>query len=287
MSRIAYVAGQYLPHSQASVHIEDRGYQFADGVYEVVAVSGGRRIDDDLHFERLERSLGALDIPMPMSRRALAVVMDQVLRLNRVRDGIIYLQVTRGQAPRDHAWSGPSSPVLTVTARRQSPPDEALASQGVAVITLKDQRWKRNDIKSVNLLANIMAKYKARAEGAYEAWLIDDDDLITEGTSTTAWIVSSDGQLITRPLDEAILGGVTRAALIHSARAAGMEVEERPFSRTEALAAREAFLTSTSAYVLAIVSIDGQKIGDGTPGPVTLNLLDRYRRHVSGNDFSG
>ncbi len=287
MSRIAYVAGQYLPHSQASVHIEDRGYQFADGVYEVVAVSGGRRIDDDLHFERLERSLGALDIPMPMSRRALAVVMDQVLRLNRVRDGIIYLQVTRGQAPRDHAWSGPSSPVLTVTARRQSPPDEALASQGVAVITLKDQRWKRNDIKSVNLLANIMAKYKARAEGAYEAWLIDDDDLITEGTSTTAWIVSSDGQLITRPLDEAILGGVTRAALIHIARAAGMEVEERPFSRTEALAAREAFLTSTSAYVLAIVSIDGQKIGDGTPGPVTLNLLDRYRRHVSGNDFSG
>jgi D-alanine transaminase len=287
MSRIAYVAGQYLPHSQASVHIEDRGYQFADGVYEVVAVSGGRRIDDDRHFERLERSLGALNIPMPMSRRALAVVMDQVLRLNRVRDGIIYLQVTRGQAPRrDHAWSGPSNPVLTVTARRQSPPDEALARRGVAVITLKDQRWKRNDIKSVNLLANIMGKYKARAEGAYEAWLIDDNDLITEGTSTTAWIVSAEGQLVTRPLDEAILGGVTRAALIEIARQAGMEVEERPFSRTEALAAREAFLTSTSAYVLAIVSIDGQKIGDGRPGPVTMDLLDRYRRHVSGNNFS-
>jgi len=286
MSRIAYVAGQYLPHSQASVHIEDRGYQFADGVYEVVAVSGGRRIDDDRHFERLERSLGALDIPMPMSRRALAVVMGEVLRLNRVRDGIIYLQVTRGQAPRDHAWSGPSSPVLTVTARRQSPPGEALANRGVAVITLKDQRWKRNDIKSVNLLANIMGKYKARAEGAYEAWLMDDNDLITEGTSTTAWIVSSDGHLITRPLDEAILGGVTRAALIQIARQAAMEVEERPFSRTEALAAREAFLTSTSAYVLAIVSIDGQKIGDGSPGPVTMDLLDRYRRHVSGNNFS-
>lgn len=285
MSRIAYVDGRYLPHSRAGVHIEDRGYQFADGVYEVVAVIGGRRIDDDRHFERLERSLGALEIPMPMSRRALAVVMDEVLRLNRVRDGIIYLQVTRGRARRDHAWPKASSPVLTVTARRQSPPDDALASRGVAVITLRDKRWKRNDIKSVNLLANIMGKSQARAAGAYEAWLIDDDDQVTEGTSTTAWIVSADGNIVTRPLDEAILGGVTRAALIEIARKAGIAVEERPFSRTEALAARETFLTSTSAHVLAIISIDGREIGNGRPGPVTMDLLERYRRHVSGNNF--
>lgn len=286
MSRIAYVDGQYLPHGQASVHIEDRGYQFADGVYEVVAISDGRRIDDERHFERLERSLGELNIPMPMSRGALALVMEEVLRRNRVRDGIIYLQVTRGQAPRDHAWAGHAHPVLTVTARRQSPPDEQLASRGVAVITLKDKRWKRNDIKSINLLANIMGKYQARAEGAHEAWLIDDDDRVTEGTSTTAWIVSSKGNLVTRPMDEAILGGVTRAAVMDIARQAGLEVEERPFSRTEALDATEAFLTSTSAHVLGITSIDGQDIGNGHPGPVTMDLLGRYRRHVSGNKFS-
>lgn len=286
MSRFAYVDGQYLPHSQASVHIEDRGYQFADGVYEVVAVSGGRRVDDDRHFERLKRSLGELEIPMPMSRRALAIVMDEVLRLNRVQDGIIYLQVTRGQARRDHAWSGASTPVLTVTARRQSPPDDVLARRGVEVITLRDQRWKRNDIKSVNLLANIMGKSRARAAGAYEAWLIDDDDRVTEGTSTTAWMVSAEGRLVTRPLDEAILGGVTRAVLIDIAREAGLTVEERPFTRAEALAAPETFLTSTSSHVLAIISIDGREIGDGRPGPVTLDLLERYRRHVSGNSFS-
>ena len=286
MSRIAYVAGRYLPHGQASVHIEDRGYQFADGVYEVVAVSAGKRVDDDRHFERLERSLGELEIPMPMSRHALAIVMDEVLRRNRVRDGIIYLQVTRGRAPRDHAWSGDSVPVLTVTARRQPPPNEIMASRGVRVITLKDRRWKRNDIKSVNLLANVMGKSRARAAGAYEAWLIDDDDLVTEGTSTTAWIVSADGRLVTRPLDEAILGGVTRAALVDIAQQAGITLEERPFSRAEALAAREAFLTSTTAHVLAIISIDGQKIGDGRPGPVTTDLLDRYRRHVAGNKIS-
>lgn len=286
MSRIAYVDGRYLPHGRASVHIEDRGYQFADGVYEVIAVSGGRRVDDDRHFERLERSLGELEIPMPMSRRALAVVMDEVLRLNRVREGIIYLQVTRGRARRDHAWSDATNPVLTVTARRQSPPDDSLTRRGVKIITLRDQRWKRNDIKSVNLLANIMGKSQARAAGAYEAWLLDDDDRVTEGTSTTAWIVSAEGKIVTRPLDEAILGGVTRAALIDIAHNAGMIVEQRPFSRAEALAAREAFLTSTSAYVLAIISIDGRDIGDGSPGPVTMDLLERYRRHVSGNNFS-
>ena len=153
MSRIAYVDGQYLPHGEASVHIEDRGYQFADGVYEVVAVCAGRRVDDERHFARLERSLGELEIPMPMSRRALAVVMDEVLRRNRVQDGIIYLQITRGQAPRDHAWSDSSNPVMTITARRQSPPDDALARRGVQVITLPDQRWKRNDIKAISLLA--------------------------------------------------------------------------------------------------------------------------------------
>ena len=286
MSRIAYVDGTYLPHAEAHVHIEDRGYQFADGVYEVFAVSGGRRIDNERHLDRLERSLGELGIPMPMSRRAMSMVMDEVLRRNRVRQGIIYLQITRGAAPRDHAWPGAVRPVLTMTARRQAPPDDSLAARGVGVITIPDQRWMRNDIKSISLLANIMGKQRARSAGAYEAWQIDRDGMITEGTSTTAWIVVGDGSVVTRPLDNAILGGVTRAAIVDIARESGIEVEERPFSRDEALAAREAFLTSASAYVLPIVTIDGLKIGDGKPGPVTLDLLRRYRGQVDGIKIS-
>ncbi len=282
MSRIAYVDGSYLPHGEAQVHIEDRGYQFADGVYEVFAVSGGRRIDHDRHLDRLERSLGELGIPMPMSRRALTMVMDEMLRRNRVRQGIIYLQITRGAAPRDHAGPRGARPVVTMTARRQSPPDDALAARGVGVITIPDQRWMRNDIKSISLLANIMGKQQARSAGAFEAWQIDPAGMITEGTSTTAWIVVGDGSVVTRPLDGAILSGITRAAILDIARESGVVVEQRPFSRDEALDAGEAFLTSASAYVLPIVTVDELKIGDGKPGPVTLDLLRRYRAQIDG-----
>ena len=280
MPRVAFVDGRYLPHGQAAIHVEDRGYQFADGVYEVVAVIDGRRVDEARHLDRLERSLGELAIPVPMSRRALSQVMGHVVRRNRVVTGLIYLQVTRGVAPRDHAGPRVVKPVLTVTARPQRPPADELVRQGVRVVTTPDIRWKRNDIKSISLLPNILGKQKAREQGAYEAWLVDADGSITEGTSSTAWIVDADGRLVTRPLDDAILGGVTRAAVIDLAAAAGIAVDERPFSRAQALAASEAFLTSASCYILPVTTLDGAAIGDGRPGAMTLDLLARYRRHI-------
>ena len=286
MSRIAYVDGIYVPHGSAAVHIEDRGYQFADGVYEVIAVVGGRRIDDDNHFERLERSLGELGIPMPMSRRPMSMVMDEVVRRNRVDHGILYLQVTRGAARREHAWPRVSRPVLTITARRQPPPGAELVARGVAVITIPDMRWKRNDIKSISLVANVLGKQTAREAGAYEAWMLDGEGNVTEGTSTTAWIVTAAGEIVTRPLDNAILSGVTRTAILEIARAAKLPVVERAFSPTEAVAAKEAFLTSTSSYVMQIISIDDRRVGDGRPGSVTLDLLKRYNQRIQPVNYS-
>ncbi len=279
MSRIAYVDGRYVPHRHASVHIEDRGFQFADGVYEVVAVIGGRRFDEPRHLDRLERSLGEIDIVMPMSRAALACVMDEVVRRNRVDDGILYLQVTRGSAPRDHAWRDGASPIVVMTARRQLPPPAQAVEVGVAVITTPDQRWRRNDIKSVALLGNVLGKQKARRAGAYETWMIDDAGLVTEGTSTNAWIVVG-GRIVTRPLGPEILGGITRAAVLDVARELQIAVDERPFSVAEAGAADEAFLTSTTAYVLPVTRIDDTTVGTGKPGPVTARLLENYRRLI-------
>ena len=279
MSRIAYVDGRYVPHRHASVHIEDRGFQFADGVYEVVAVIGGRRFDEPRHLDRLERSLGEIDIVMPMSRAALACVMDEVVRRNRVDDGILYLQVTRGSAPRDHAWRDGASPIVVMTARRQLPPPAQAVEGGVAVITTPDQRWRRNDIKSVALLGNVLGKQKARRAGAYETWMFDDAGLVTEGTSTNAWIVIG-GRIVTRPLGPEILGGITRAAVLDVARELQIAVDERPFSVAEAGAADEAFLTSTTAYVLPVTRIDDRTVGTGKPGPVTARLLENYRRLI-------
>ncbi|MEX2318404.1 MAG: D-amino-acid transaminase [Bauldia sp.] len=274
MPRIAYVNGRYVPHRAAAVHVEDRGYQFADGVYEVCAVHGGRLIDERRHMERLKRSLAELAIRWPMRPSALAVVLREVVRLNRIDDGIVYLQITRGVAPRDHAFPRPDvRPALVVTARAMpAEPRHRAAEKGVAVITVPDIRWARVDIKTVGLLPNVLAKEQGRAAGAYETWFVDRDGFVTEGTSTNAWIVSAGGVLTTRPADSAILWGVTRAVLLDIVRAEGLRLEERAFSVAEAYAAQEAFLTSATNPVTPVVKIDGRTIGKGKPGPVALRL---------------
>ena len=279
MSRIAYVNGHYVRHSEAAIHIEDRGYQFADGVYEVIAVTGGRLLDEGPHFDRLERSLGELAIPRPMSRRALSVVIHECVRRNRVGEGIVYLQMTRGAAPRDHAFPATAEATLVVTARNQVPAP-ALFSDGVAISTLPDQRWARCDIKSTALLANVLAKQRAREGGFYEAWQVDAHGFVTEGSSTNAWIVNGDGALQTRDLGPAILSGITRSVLLDLAQRDNAALVEAPFTVDEAKAAQEAFATSTTALVLPVVRIDETVIGDGRPGPLTCRLHDLYESHT-------
>jgi D-alanine transaminase len=281
MSRIAYVAGQYLPHRQAAVHIEDRGYQFADGVYEVIAVCGSRLVDEERHLGRLRRSLAELRIAMPMTEASLRIVMREVVRRNGVDNGILYLQVTRGAAPREHAFPKTATPTLVMTSRRTKPPDPRLGRDGIAVITIPDIRWQRCDIKSVSLLPNVLGKQQAREAGAYEAWQIDRDGQVTEGTSTNAWIVTADNAVVTRAADLAILNGVTRAAILDIMRREGYRLVERPFTVAEAKGAREAFLTSTTAELLPVVRIDGAPVGEGRPGPLSLELRAAYLEHAA------
>ncbi len=276
MSRIAYVNGRYVPLREAEVHIEDRGYQFADGVYEVMGFVGGRLVDEGPHLDRLDRSLRELSIAWPMARRALQLVMRELIRRNTLADGMLYLQITRGVARREHAFPAGVTPSLVMTVRRARPVPADVRAKGAAVVTIPDIRWQRCDIKSVSLLPNVLGKQIARQGGAYEAWMVDADGRVTEGTSTNAWIVTKDGELVTRNLENAILSGITRAAVLHLAVGAGLKVGERPFTVAEAKAAREAFLTSTTSYVLPVVSIDGQKIADGRPGQVTLALHHAY-----------
>jgi D-alanine transaminase len=281
VSRIAYVAGQYLPHRQAAVHIEDRGYQFADGVYEVIAVVGGRLVDEEPHLLRLHRSLSELRIAAPMGDAALKLVLREVIRHNGVATGIVYIQVTRGAAPRDHAFPKAAKPVLVVTSRRSRTPDPRLGHDGIAVITIPDIRWQRCDIKSVSLVPNVLGKQQAREAGAYEAWQVDRDGNVTEGTSTNAWIVTDDSTVVTRAADQAILRGVTRDAVLEIMRREGYRLEERPFSVAEARRAREAFLTSTTADLLPIVRIDGEPVADGAPGPLSRKLREAYLAHAA------
>ena len=281
MSRAAYVDGQYLQHRSAAVHIEDRGYQFADGVYEVIAVVGGFLLDEGPHLMRLERSLMELQIPAPMSNAALRVVMREVIRRNGVRDGIVYVQVTRGVAVRDHAFPKAARPVLVVTSRRKRPTDPHAVDGGVAVITIPDIRWQRCDIKSVALLPNVLGKQRAREAGAFEAWQVDRQGNISEGTSTNAWIVTSDATVVTRQADSAILNGVTRLAVLDIIRREGYRFAERPFSVAEAKSAREAFLTSTVVDLLPVVRIDGAAVGNGEPGPLSRKLRECYLAHAA------
>ena len=281
MSRIAYVAGQYLPHRQAAVHIEDRGYQFGDGVYEVIAVMGGHLIDEERHLARLNRSLTELRINPPMNDSALKIVIREVIRRNGVETGIVYLQVTRGVAPREHAFPRAAKPVLVVTSRRSRPPDPRLGREGIAVITITDIRWQRCDIKSVALVANVLGKQQAREASAYEAWQVDREGQVTEGTSTNAWIVTADDSVITRAADHAILNGVTRAAILDIIHREGYRLIERSFTVAEAKAAREAFLTSTTADLLPVVRIDGALVADGKPGPLSRKLREAYFLHAA------
>lgn len=274
MLRIAYVNGRYLPHEQASVHIEDRGYQLADGVYEVCIVRDGRMIDEERHMRRLARSLDELQIRWPMHRSALAIVMREVVRRNRVRDGMVYVQATRGVAPRNHPFPPASvRPSLVVTARSTDvAAGEKSASEGIAVITTRDTRWERVDIKSVSLLPNVLAKQKAKEAGAVEAWFVDRDGMVTEGASTNAWIVTGEGVLVTRGLSNAILRGVTRDVILDLLRREGIGFEERGFTVAEAIGAREAFITSAGNLVMPVIRIDGHAIGSGRPGEVSLKL---------------
>jgi D-alanine transaminase len=274
MSRIAYVNGRYVPHAHAMVHIEDRGYQFADGVYEVCEVRGGRMIDERRHMERLARSLRELRISQPMPPSALAVVMRETIRRNKVRDGIVYLQVTRGVARRDHVFPEREvPPSLVVTARSADlAKAERQAADGVGVITVPENRWERVDIKSVGLLPNVLAKQAAKEAGAREAWFVDTDGKVTEGGSTNAWIVTMDGVLVTRPADTGILRGITRTVVLEVAAQQGLKVEERAFSVAEAYAAREAFITAATTIVMPVVRIDGRSIGNGHPGSVAQGL---------------
>ena len=286
MSRIAYVNGRYLPRNAAKVAVEDRGYQFADGVYEVCEVRGGRLVDERRHMARLNRSLGELRIAAPMSQAALAVVLRETIRRNRVRDGIVYVQVTRGVARRDFPFPAAGTrPSLVVTARNSDQQSlEDVAAEGIAVVTVPDIRWKRVDIKTVALLPNVLAKQAARERGAREAWLVDSQGRITEGGSSNAWIVSRDGVLITHPLGSNILPGITRSVVIDTINAQGLAFEERTFTVEEAYGAREAFITSASQTVLPVVSIDGRVVGNGVPGLIATGLRRDYHDYAEISD---
>lgn len=280
MTRIAYVNGRYQPIATPAVRVEDRGLQFADGVYEVIKCLGGRPCDLERHLNRLERSLAALAIPMPASRRALRAIIAQTLRRNGLRDALVYLQIDRGAAPRNHLFPVGAEPTLIVTVRRPHFPKPGELAKGVSVVTMPDQRWKRCDIKSVSLLANVLARQEAAKAGCREVWLYDHDGLVTEGSGSNAYLVDGDGRIQTRPLGPEILGGVTREVVLELARADGIEVLERPFAVAEALSAREAFLTSTSSMVLPVTTIDGRTVANGRPGSVTRRLMERYRDHL-------
>ena len=277
MSRVAYINGTYRPHGQAVVHIEDRGFQFADGVYEVWAVFDGRLADFEGHMTRLKRSLTELKIDIPMSDAALSRVLAETIRRNRVRNGLVYLQVTRGTAPRDHAFPRDVAPSVVVTAKSVDPSrNEALAKKGAAAVSQPDLRWGRCDIKTVSLMPNVLAKQAARESGAYECLMYDEMGLVTEGSSTNVWILDEDGRLRTRDTQANILKGITRTALMGLIKDEGIEIEERAFTVEEAKRAREIFVTAASTFVMPIVSLDGTKIGNGKPGPVATRLRETY-----------
>ena len=285
MSRIAYVNGRYCDQRLAAVNIEDRGYQFGDGIYEVVHLHAGRFVDADRHLDRLERSLGEIALPMPMPRAALSHVLAEVARRNRVTEGLLYMQVTRGVARRDHAFPArPVPPALVVTVKRIPPYPTDIDRWACACITHPDLRWARRDIKSVNLLPNVLARQAAREQGAFEAILVDEaTGMVTEGAATTIWIVDEHGVIRTRHLDAVILPGCTRGALLAELAGAGIACEERGFSAEELRRAREVFLTSATSFVKPITRIDGAPVGDGVVGPVTRRLFDLFARHVKGD----
>ena len=280
MSRVSYVNGRYHPHKEVNVHVEDRGYQFADGVYEVILVKNRRLVDQIPHLDRLERSLKALEIPCPMKRQALKMVLEEVIDRNKFKNGIVYIQITRGVARRDHGFPKISKPTLVITARPLKIPVKGTESKGAKVITLPDIRWKRCDIKSVSLLPNVLGKQAARTAGAQEAWQYDEEGFITEGTSTNAWILDHNNNLITRYLDEAILSGVTRLTVINLAETEGIKIVEQPFSIDDVKNCKEAFFTSSTSFLTPVTQINDTVIGDGSPGEFTKKLLLSYMNYI-------
>lgn len=279
MPRVVYVNGRYLPYAEAGVHVEDRGFQFADAIYEVCEVTNGLIVDEARHLARLERSLAEIKIPRPMGGAALGHVMRECIRRNRVTEGLVYLQVTRGQAPRDFLFPAAPEPTLVCIARSVDPGKlSARAEAGVAVITLPDNRWGRCDIKTTMLLPACLAKETAKEQGAGEVWFVDRDGLITEGASSNAWIITTAGTLVTRPLGHDILPGVTRRTVLDLLAQEGLQIEERPFTRKEALVAREAFITAATATVMPVVKIDGTPVGDGKPGALTRGLRQKFHQ---------
>ncbi|MBA2588502.1 MAG: D-amino-acid transaminase [Alphaproteobacteria bacterium] len=276
--RVAYVNGRYLPFARAGVHVEDRALQLGDGIYEVANVTNGVPTDEDGHLDRMERSLGELGMPMPMSRAALKIVMREMIARNRIPDGYLYIQTTRGAVRRDHVPPADAPrPTVIMTMRPTDMAGLALRlEKGIGVSTQPDIRWGRCDIKTVQLLPNLLAKQAARKAGAFEAWLVDEDGFVTEGASTNAWIVAADGTVITRDLSNAILPGVTRKIMLDAIAEAQIKVVERKFTVAEAKEAREAFLSSATGAAVPVVTIDGQRIGDGSPGPVTRRIRELY-----------
>ncbi len=282
MSRIAYVNGRYLPFREAKIHVEDRGYQFADAVYEVCEVRAGRLIDEPRHMARLQRSASELRLLLPISLRALGIVLRELVRRNRIDYGLVYLQISRGVARRDLAFPPPQTrPTVVATARPLNKArNEALADKGIAVVSVPDNRWGRVDIKTVGLLPNVLARQAALDRGARDAWFVGHDGKVTEAASANAWIVTPGGVLVTRHADYAILRGITRGVTLDVIKAQGLTVEERGFTLDEAYAAREAFETSATQIVMPVVSIDGHTVGDGKPGPVARALRRDFHRYV-------
>jgi len=278
MPRIAYVNGRYVKHSDASVHIEDRGYQFADGVYEVCEVRHGFIVDLSRHLSRLDRSLSELRIAWPMSRAALTQVIRETLRRNHVRNGLFYMQVTRGVARRDHVFPAEGTPPsLVITAKStDAAVIAAKNANGIRAITLVDNRWDRVDIKSVGLLPNAMARQQAKEAGAQEAIYVDSDGMVKEGAATNVWIVDPDGTLVTRPAEHGILRGITRTTLMDVGAKLGLKIIERNFSVSEMLAAREVFLTAATSICFPVVSVDGQAIANGHPGSVSQKVREAF-----------
>ncbi|GAB5389373.1 MAG: D-amino-acid transaminase [Alphaproteobacteria bacterium] len=276
MPRIAYINGQYLPHHQARTHIEDRGFQFADGVYEVIAVRRGALLDERGHLDRLWRSLAELQITPPMGRRSFRLVMREMIRRNRGVEGGLYIQVTRGVAARDFTFPADVKPTLVMTLRRMDFDLTRQMQTGIKVVTVPDLRWPRRDIKTIALLPQVLAKQVAALEGGAEAWMVDEDGYITEGGSSNAWILTADNVLVTRQADNSILKGVTRTALLALLSEEGVRIEHRAFTPEEAVSAKEAFTSGATTFCLPVVAIDEHQIGDGTPGPFVTRLRERY-----------
>ena len=282
MARYSYVDGRYVPHGEGAVGIEDRGFQFADGIYEVASIIGGAMVDGPGHLDRMERSLAALDIAPPVPRRVLELIMRELIARNGVAEGYLYLQISRGVAPRDHKFPAGIRPTLVLSTKRVDFLNQAKLSEGVKAITVPDIRWARCDIKSTSLLPNCMGKTQAAAAGAYEALQVDARGYITEGTSSNAWIVTKDNRLLTRALSCDILRGVTRDRLIAIAAEEGVSVAEQAFSVDEAKDAKEAFVTSATSFLTPVVRIDDTVIANGAPGPLSRRLQSWYIDYCAG-----